>query len=173
MLRGERDIDPRRDQAWHPGAVGHHPRGARRVRGLLFLSPQAGEAHRGRRPRRRMVGVSKIMTNWAWLGLPELATTHGAQIDGLIGWIHVFMLVLFVGWGGFFTYCLIRFRKSRNPVADYMGVNSQRSSYLEVGVAVVAVVLLFGFAIPLWAARCGGMAPEGGSVVGEAIAEYV
>ena len=29
------------------------------------------------------------------------------------------MLVLFVGWGGFFIYCLVRFRQSRNPVADY------------------------------------------------------
>ena len=40
-----------------------------------------------------------------WLGLPALAATHGAQIDSMIGWIHVFMLVLFVGWGGFFVYC--------------------------------------------------------------------
>ena len=34
-----------------------------------------------------------------WLGLPPLASTHGAQIDNLIGWTHVFMLVLFVGSG--------------------------------------------------------------------------
>jgi hypothetical protein len=33
-------------------------------------------------------------------GHPPLATTHGAQIDSLIGWIHIFMLILFVGWGG-------------------------------------------------------------------------
>ena len=37
-----------------------------------------------------------------WLGLPPLAAAHGGQIDALIGWIHIFMLVLFVGWGGFF-----------------------------------------------------------------------
>ena len=52
-----------------------------------------------------------------WLGLPPLAATHGGQIDSLIGWIHIFMLILFVGWGAFFTYVLIRFRQSRNPVA--------------------------------------------------------
>ena len=40
-----------------------------------------------------------------WLGLPALASTHGGQIDGMIGWTHVFMLILFVGWGGFFVYC--------------------------------------------------------------------
>ena len=51
-----------------------------------------------------------------WLGLPALAAAHGAQIDSLIGWTHVFMLILFVGWGAFFLYCLIRFRRSRHPV---------------------------------------------------------
>jgi cytochrome c oxidase subunit 2 len=95
-----------------------------------------------------------------WLGLPPLAATHGAQIDGLISWIHVFMFILFIGWGGFFVFCLIRFRRSRNPVADYTGVKSHRSTYLEIGVAVVEAVLLFGFAIPLWAARVDTMPPE-------------
>ena len=106
-----------------------------------------------------------------WLGLPPLAASHGGQIDGLIGWIHVFMLVLFVGWGGFFTYCLFRFRRSRNPVADYAGVRSHRSSYLEVGVAVVEAVLLFGFAIPLWAARVDAIPPESDALVVHVTAE--
>ena len=94
-----------------------------------------------------------------WLGLPALASSHGGQIDSLIGWIHVFMFILFIGWGAFFAFCLIRFRRSRNPVADYAGVRSHRSTYLEIGVAVVEGVLLFGFAIPLWAARVDRMPP--------------
>jgi cytochrome c oxidase subunit 2 len=92
-----------------------------------------------------------------WLGLPPLATTHGGQIDSLIGWTHIFMLVLFVGWGGFFTYCLIRFRRSRNPVANYHGSTSHTSSYLEGGVLIVEMILLFAFSIPLWAARVDHM----------------
>ena len=92
-----------------------------------------------------------------WLGLPALASTHGGQIDNMIGWVHVFMLILFAGWGGFYIYCLFRFRRSRQPVANYAGVKSHTSSYLEVGVAVVEAVLLFGFAIPLWAARVDRM----------------
>src|SRR5687767_2665891 len=88
-----------------------------------------------------------------WLGMPPIAAAHGGQIDNLIGWIHIFMLILFVGWGGFFLYVLVRFRKARNPVADYKGVTSKHSTYLEVAVAVVEAVLLIGFAIPLWAAR--------------------
>ena len=94
-----------------------------------------------------------------WLGLPPLAAAHGAQIDNLIGWIHVFMLILFVGWGGFFLYAIVRFRQSRNPVADYKGVTSHRSAYLEVGVAVVEAILLIGFAIPMWATRVEAMPP--------------
>jgi cytochrome c oxidase subunit 2 len=106
-----------------------------------------------------------------WLGLPALATTHGGQIDSLIGWIHVFMLILFVGWGGFFLYSLVRFRKSRNPVADYAGVKSHRSTYMEIGVAVVEGVLLFGFAIPMWAARVGDLPPESEALVVQVTAE--
>jgi cytochrome c oxidase subunit II len=101
--------------------------------------------------------IENIMTEW--LGLPALAADHGAQIDSLIGWIHIFMLVLFVGWISFFTYVLIRFRRSRNPVADYAGVKSHRSTYMEIGVAVIEAVLLFGFAIPIWAARVDNVPP--------------
>ncbi len=106
-----------------------------------------------------------------WLGLPALAATHGGQIDGLIGWIHVFMLILFVGWGGFFVYALVRFRRSRHPVANYGSVKSHASSYLEVAVAVVEGVLLFGFSIPLWAARVDRMPPESDALVVQVTAE--
>ncbi len=98
--------------------------------------------------------------NTDWLGLPALASAHGGQIDGLIAWIHVFMLVLFVGWGGFFLYALVRFRRSRHPVANYTGVKSHTSSYLEVAVAVVEAILLVGFSIPIWAARVDHIPPE-------------
>ena len=106
-----------------------------------------------------------------WLGLPALAATHGAQIDSLIGWIHVFMFVLFVGWGSFFVYTLIRFRKSRHPVATYTGVTSPAGKYSEIGVAVVEAVLLFGFAIPIWAARVDRVPPEHEALVVQVTAE--
>ena len=71
-----------------------------------------------------------------WLGLPALASANGQQIDNLIGWMHVFMFILFVGWGGFFLYTLVRFRRSRHPVASYTGAKTHTSSYLEVAVAL-------------------------------------
>jgi cytochrome c oxidase subunit 2 len=113
--------------------------------------------------------AENIMTNW--LGLPALASTHGGQIDGMIGWVHLFMLILFVGWGGFFIYALIRFRRSRHPVANYTGVKSHTSNYAEIGVAVVEAILLFGFAIPLWAARVDRMPSESEALVVRVTAE--
>ena len=106
-----------------------------------------------------------------WLGLPALGAAHGGQIDSLISWTHVFMFILFLGWGGFFVYALVRFRQSRNPVANYTGVTSHTSSYLEIGVAVVEAVLLFGFAVPIWAARVDRMPPESEALVVHVTAE--
>jgi cytochrome c oxidase subunit 2 len=109
------------------------------------------------------------MTNW--LGLPPLASTHGGQIDGLIGWMHVFMFVLFVGWGGFLAYILVRFRRSRHPVANYTGVTSHASTYSEIAVAVIEAILLFAFSIPIWAARVDRMPPENDALVVRVTAE--
>ena len=110
--------------------------------------------------------------NWTqWLGLPLLASAHGEQIDRLIGWTHAFMLILFVGWGGFFAYCLVRFRRARHPVANYTGVKSHTSSYLEVAVAVVEAVLLLGFSIPLWAARVDHAPPANEALLVEVTGE--
>ncbi len=105
------------------------------------------------------------------LGLPPQASAHAAQIDGMIVILHWLMLVLFVGWGIFFVYTLIRFRASAHPKADYEGVKSHTSSYLEVAVAVVEAVILLGFAIPAWAMRVNAFPPEDGATVVHVIAK--
>ena len=89
------------------------------------------------------------------LGLPPQASAHAADVDHLIVLVHWIMAILFVGWGAFFLYTLVRFRQSRNAKADYVGVKSHNSSYLEIAVAVIEAVLLIGFAIPAWATRVG------------------
>ena len=105
------------------------------------------------------------------LGLPPQASAHAAQIDGMIVILHWLMLVLGVGWGIFFVYTLIRFRASAHPKADYEGVKSHTSSYLEVAVAVVEAVILLGFAIPAWAVRVNAVPPEEGATVIHVIAK--
>lgn len=94
------------------------------------------------------------------LGLPIQASEHAPEIDEMIVLIHWLMAVLFVGWGTFYVYTLIRFRASANPKASYTGVTSHTSSYLEIGVAVIEAVLLIGFAIPAWAHRVNDIPPE-------------
>ncbi|MCY4635449.1 MAG: cytochrome c oxidase subunit II [Acidobacteria bacterium] len=94
------------------------------------------------------------------LGLPIQASEHAPEIDEMIILIHWLMAVLFVGWGSFYIYTLIRFRASAHPKANYTGVTSHTSSYLEIGVAVIEAVLLIGFAIPAWAHRVNDIPPE-------------
>ena len=106
-----------------------------------------------------------------FLGLPEVASAHGAQIDQAIRLVHWLMLVLFIIWGGLFAYILVRFRQGRNPKADYKGVQSHLSSYAEVGVAVVEVVLLVGFSIPLYSDRVDDLPPESEATVVRVVAE--
>ena len=87
------------------------------------------------------------------LGLPENFSVQGVEIDAAIEWAHILMLILFLIWAPFFIYTLIRFRRSRSPKADYKGVKSHISSYLEGGVAIFEGFLLIGFAFPVWEAR--------------------
>jgi cytochrome c oxidase subunit 2 len=83
--------------------------------------------------------------------LPILASENGAGVDRLIILIHMLMLALFVGWSAYFLFVLWRFRAKRQPKADHYGVRGHASSYIEVGVAGIEIVILAVVAIPLWA----------------------
>lgn len=106
-----------------------------------------------------------------FLGLPLDASANGVEIDYIIVVVHWLMLVLLVGWGTYFVYCLIRFRKSKNPVASYSGVKSHVSNYLEVGVAVIEGILLVGLAFPVWATFKNEFPPESRSLTVNVVAE--
>ena len=106
-----------------------------------------------------------------FLGLPVQASEHAWEIDRMIVLIHYLMFVLFIGWGIYFVWVLWRFRASANPKADYHGVTSHTSSYLEIAVAVIEAVLLLGFAIPAWADRVNEFPPEEDSTVIHVIAK--
>ena len=93
------------------------------------------------------------------LGAPIGASAHSGQVDTVIGAVHVLMIVLFVGWGAFFTYVLIRFRQRRSPAANYTGTKSHASRYIEGAVAVIEVALLFGLSVPVWARQIANPTP--------------
>jgi cytochrome c oxidase subunit II len=105
------------------------------------------------------------------LGLPPAASAHAAEIDQIIVLVHWLMLVLFVGWGLFFIYTLIRFRKGANPVANYHGIKGTFSKWIEGAVLVAEIVLLVAFSIPAYAARVTAFPPEHESVVVRVVAE--
>jgi cytochrome c oxidase subunit 2 len=99
-------------------------------------------------------------------GMHEVASKHGHVGNHMLGLIHWFMAVLFVGWTAFLGVILYKFRSKKNPNASYQGVTSHFSSHIEVGVVIVEVVLLLGFAFPLWAARSDAKTrPTGDEVV--------
>ena len=88
------------------------------------------------------------------LWLPPDLSVHGAGIDNIIWIMHYFMLFLFVGWTGFLIYTLIRFRERKGDAtqtANYYGVQTHASSYLEAAIVIVEVVVLVGLSIPVWA----------------------
>jgi cytochrome c oxidase subunit 2 len=87
------------------------------------------------------------------LGLPVEASAHAAQIDTITGLVHLLMLVLFIGWGSYFVWALIRFRQGRSPRARYQPVTGRLSTYSEVLVVLVELILLAAFSIPAWATR--------------------
>jgi cytochrome c oxidase subunit 2 len=87
------------------------------------------------------------------LGIPPVGSEHGHMLDHMLEVVHWFMLFLGVGWGIFIAYALYRFRQKNNPKASYTGVTGNASSHIEIGVIVTEVILLLGFAFPLWATR--------------------
>ena len=82
------------------------------------------------------------MKDWCakLLGMPPLASSNGQDVDDLIIYVHWLMLALFIGWVAYFCYAVWRFRASRNPKADYVGVTNHSSTYVELAVAGVEAV---------------------------------
>lgn len=106
-----------------------------------------------------------------WLGLPIQASTHAGDIDHMIVLVHWLMLVLFVGWGAFFLLVLVKFRKSANPTASYVGAKGKIAKSSEVAVALIEVILLIGYAIPAWATRVKQFPAENEAVVVRVVGE--
>jgi cytochrome c oxidase subunit II len=105
------------------------------------------------------------------LGMPVEASAHAADIDQIIVLVHWLMAVLFVGWGLFFVYTLVRFRASANPKASYHGMHATWSKWVEGGVLLTEIVLLVFFAIPAYGERVTGFPSESEATVVRVVAE--
>jgi cytochrome c oxidase subunit II len=106
-----------------------------------------------------------------WLGLPVEASAHASQIDTITILVHALMLALFLGWGGYFVWALVRFRRSRQPRAEYQPVKARFSTYSEAIIVLAELILLVAFSIPAWATRIKSLPPERDAVVVRVVAE--
>jgi cytochrome c oxidase subunit II len=99
------------------------------------------------------------------LGMPAPASAQAQGVDTLMAYLHVLMVVLFVGWFCYFLYVIWKFQKRRNKRGDYLGVRNHASSYIEFTVAGIEASLLLFIAVPLWAQRADGFPSEAESTV--------
>jgi cytochrome c oxidase subunit 2 len=106
-----------------------------------------------------------------FLQFPVEASAHAAQIDQMTILTHWLMAILFVGWGAYFIFALIRFRAGANPKASYEGVKSHLASYVEWAVAGIELVLIVVFAIPAWASRVESFPQENQATVVRIVAQ--
>jgi len=106
-----------------------------------------------------------------FLQFPVEASAHAAQIDRMTILTHWLMAILFIGWGTYFIFALIRFRSGANPKASYEGVKSHLASYVEWAVAGIELVLIVVFAIPAWASRVESFPQESQATVVRVVAE--
>jgi cytochrome c oxidase subunit 2 len=68
--------------------------------------------------------------------LPTAAAEHAAALDQVLRSVHVHIAVQAVVWGAFFIYCVIRFRRRRQPAAVHSGL---RPLIPTVAIALVVV----------------------------------
>jgi cytochrome c oxidase subunit 2 len=136
------------------------------------------------------------MNNYGW-GLPVAASTYAGKIDFGIWLIHIAMIGIFVLWGIFFTYLLIKYRKrdgvpavredhdetpakisipdsiSKFPFAQLLYKNSSELKSLlpDLLVMVFEIALIVFYALPVWSSIKMKMPDEKDAIVVEVVAE--
>ncbi|MGE3277512.1 MAG: cytochrome c oxidase subunit II [Vicinamibacterales bacterium] len=92
-----------------------------------------------------------MWTGVAWL--PEAASAHAADLDGVLAAIHWHILILAVAWSALFVYTLVRFRAGRQPRPQAHGVRGLLP-VLAIGAVIVGDVgVLATSALPAWYRR--------------------
>ena len=86
--------------------------------------------------------------NW---GLPRAASTYAQDIDSGIRIIHWAMIAIFVLWGIFFTYLLIRYRRREGvPAERDHGHSALKSLLPDIIVMIFEIALIVFYALPVW-----------------------
>ncbi|MFN0117511.1 MAG: cytochrome c oxidase subunit II [Elusimicrobiota bacterium] len=84
-------------------------------------------------------------------GLPIAASSYAAEIDKSLHILHIGMLIIFVLWGIFFTFCLFKYRKGANPSANHAAAKGGMISFLpDFMVLAFELWLVFALGLPIW-----------------------
>lgn len=87
---------------------------------------------------------------YGW-GLPIAASTYAEQIDFGIRLIHYAMFAIFILWGIFFTYLLIKYRRRPGvPAEREESHNAFKGLIPDFIVMICEVALIAFYAIPVW-----------------------
>lgn len=103
--------------------------------------------------------------------LPVAASAEAAGVDAEIGLVHLLMLVLFLGWGAWFAYLLVRFRRGASPRASYAGIRGGLAMGVVVAVAAVELTLLGAVSLPAWRARAQSIPTDAAATEVRVVAE--
>ena len=106
----------------------------------------------------------EFLSKWSpFLLMPENVSVHGVYIDALIVLLHIVMLIIFLGWGTYFVYALIRFSRKNNQ-KKVKPVTGKIAKKVEIAIVATEIALLVFLSIPIWSKYIANM-PEGDDVM--------
>src|SRR3990167_6474328 len=83
--------------------------------------------------------------------LPARASTYAADLDRQLDVFHVAMGLIFVCWGAFMIYCLIRYRARPGVPAVYSHTGIVKSMIPDGIVLAFELFMIFVIGLPVWA----------------------
>ncbi len=92
------------------------------------------------------------MGQYGW-SLPVAASSYAGSIDFGLGLIHAAMLGIFVLWGAFFIYLLVKYRARAGVAAqreEHAGKGELKSLIPDVVIMTFEIALIVFYAIPVW-----------------------
>jgi len=88
------------------------------------------------------------MYGWS---MPVAASTYAASLDRQLNIFHIAMALIFVCWGVFFTYCLIKYRARPGSQAVYSQGGILASMVPDGIILVFEMFMIFVIGLPVWA----------------------
>jgi cytochrome c oxidase subunit 2 len=105
-----------------------------------------------------------VVSNYGWF-LPVQASSYAAEIDKGIWILHIAMFAIFILWGIFFTYLLMKYRaRGGSRKAEDIKISVQASLAPDIAVLTFEILLVIFYAVPSWSDIKMNV-PEGPDVV--------